>query len=320
MTDREFKELKSKVLERLRKGAYIITTFYDEAIINDKEVALALVKNYSLALRDLNYKNRDDEEIVRCAMTGSFRAYDYASNRLKRKVSIGEFAMTLYPYIYPHLDPKLRNNKTITSMAVEYNPSDFEYASKKLKKDKKYVIELLEKYKNVQGITLICKFMDDELKKDKEITLVAIQTAFHSLEYFDESVKKDKEVAIAAVNIHGKAINYLDESFKKSKCIVLIALKTYPQLFNHLDNVLQADYDIMKLMLELHPKFTAENSTFMGNYNRYLLEYQIKENLFLKSQIQQLEDRIANIEENVIKDDNKEHSGTSRKRSKLKLK
>lgn len=311
MTDREYKELKRKVLASIKKGVYIISTFYDEDIINDKEVALALVKKYSLALRDLNDKNRDDEEIVKCAMTGDFRAYDYASNRLKRNVSIGKFAMTLYPYIYQILNSKLRDNKTITSMAVEYNPSYFEYASIKLKKDKKYVIELLEKYKNVQGIKEICKFMDDELKKDKEITLVAIQTNFHSLEYFDKSVKKDKEVAIAAVNIHGRAIDYLDESFVKSKCIVLIALKTYPQLFNHLDNVLQADYDIMKLMLELHPKFTAENSTFMGNYNRYLFEYQVKQSLFLQSQIQQLEDRIANIEENIIKED----KGPSRNRN-----
>ena len=117
MTDQEYKKKKKEVIKYAianRQDVTDIRIWYGQEWANDEDVALVCVKNNGYSFRDLNAKNRDNEKIAIAAIKGDVCSYQYASFRLRQKISIGNLVMDIEPDYYPKLDIKLRFNKKIT--------------------------------------------------------------------------------------------------------------------------------------------------------------------------------------------------------------
>ena len=77
----------------------------------------------------------------------------------------------------------------------------------------------------------------ENLKKDKEIVLIAVKENGIHLEYADESLKKDREIVLAAVKNFGTSLSFADESLKKDKVIVLAAVKQDAYAMNFANDI-----------------------------------------------------------------------------------
>ena len=61
---------------------------------------------------------------------------------------------------------------------------------------------------------LALQYVNESLKRDKNIVLEAVSRMGIALQYADESLKKDRDVVIAAVSQNAFALNYADESLR----------------------------------------------------------------------------------------------------------
>ena len=57
----------------------------------------------------------------------------------------------------------------------------------------------------------------DDLKKDKEVVMVAVNRSGYALEYASETLKADKEVVMAALQENGSALNLLAKRSKQTR-------------------------------------------------------------------------------------------------------
>ena len=73
--------------------------------------------------------------------------------------------MNQYPGLIKKAPPLIRNNKKIIKYVISKNAELFQYASTKIKKDKKFILNLVKEEASY-GIREIYKFCDESLKKD----------------------------------------------------------------------------------------------------------------------------------------------------------
>ena len=88
-----------------------------------------------------------------------------------------------------YLEEKFKKNKEIVFAGVEQFADALEFAHDSLKKDKKFALEVINKYE--QGVF---KYFHDSLKKDREIVLEAVMENGWALEFADKSLQKDQEI------------------------------------------------------------------------------------------------------------------------------
>ena len=157
---------------------------------------------------------------------------------------------------------ELQNDKEIIAKVVSNKPELFEYASSKIKKDKKFILSLVNE-KVSYGIGSIYKFCDESLKKDKNFYLKLIQTFPNNLIYIYE-------------NSH--------EEIKKSKKFKLILVT---QILNILEaaNELFDDFDAVRI--------DSLDSSILGDPTLINKEYLIR---YLKVKINHNENRMYEYE------------------------
>jgi formylglycine-generating enzyme required for sulfatase activity/uncharacterized protein len=141
------------------------------------------------------------------------------------------------------LPQKYKKDKEIVLAAVKSNEflgdGAFKYADDSLKKDKKFVLVVV----NTNGSTL--EYVDNSLKKDKEVVLAAVRKFGLALEYADDLLKKDKEVVLAALKKGGHALFVADDSLKKDKTFILTAVKQNSSVFAYVDKSFKKDKGIV---------------------------------------------------------------------------
>lgn len=74
--------------------------------------------------------------------------------------------------------------------------------------------------------SLQIKYIDDELKKNKEFALQAIRANSYTLQYFDESIKDDEKIVIEAVKCNGLVLEYASNRLKDNYDIAFEAVKS----------------------------------------------------------------------------------------------
>jgi len=100
--------------------------------------------------------------------------------------------------------------------------------------------------------------VSDDLKKDKEVVLAAVQNRGFSLQFADESFRKDREVVMFAAQ--DGASNYIDESFKTDKEICLTLIKKNARDIFWCDDSLKKDKAFMVEAIQANMYVTLERS------------------------------------------------------------
>ena len=96
---------------------------------------------------------RDDPEVVAAAIKSDSLAYEYASDRLKRRKSIAILALEA-SFQYARLDPALREDREIAFIAVSLDGSNLKFVGSELRADKEIVAAAISNNPEARQYTL----------------------------------------------------------------------------------------------------------------------------------------------------------------------
>lgn len=89
------------------------------------------------------------------------------------------------------------------------------------------------------------KSLNESLKKDKDIVMVAVKIIGSALEFADESLKRDKDIIMAAITNLPWVLMYADKPLKSDKKFIMEAIKQNPLVLCSADKELQNDKEFI---------------------------------------------------------------------------
>lgn len=123
------------------------------------------------------------------------------------------------------------------------------------------IIEGIKKY----GDIYISNF-DENIRKDKEIVLIAVKANGTALEFVDKSMQDDKEVVLTAVKKRGNALKFASKRLKKDEEVVFAAVKNNAYAIQYADKSLQHDKKFLdKIKKEQAKRLAKANSRIKYN-------------------------------------------------------
>lgn len=126
----------------------------------------------------------------------------------------------------------LKDNETIVSHAMKTNCWAFMYASNRLRSDRDWVIQAVEKN---GGILAYCPVFMDDL----EIAFKAIKENGANLEYVSYNLKNNKKLALKALADNMFVLKYLSENLRNDKEIAIFCLKKDEKYLSHFSKEIQ---------------------------------------------------------------------------------
>ena len=169
------------------------------------------------------------------------------------------------------LPTNLRKDKNFILKAIklsEFTALPLYYLDDDLKKDKEIVFETIKKE------SVAFKFADGSLKKDKKFVLKVVEHNGYALEFVAPSLQKDEDVVLLAIEDCGTleystapVIQYADKSLQKNKEFILKAIEKSTDVFEHISNNFKKDPEILK---------QVENTRW---WDQYVRTQAFKENL-----------------------------------------
>lgn len=134
------------------------------------------------------------------------------------------------------------------------DPELMQYSSDRLKSDKAFFIDILEK--NTRESHL--KYASEAIKSDKEFGLLAVKSNGNNLYHLGDSLKEDKDIVMQAVKIHGRNIYHAHPKFTEDKDIALAAVSSDPYSLPYFTRDLQSDPDIYAPALTKTPSLLRD--------------------------------------------------------------
>ena len=147
-------------------------------------------------------------------------------------------------------NPNADNKKEIKNKAIEYFKNNQWFKWSSTKENNTHAWEKIYKSNNFNDMDIVnvynwlkgkkvemlgtlpkklqmraaLQYASEELKKDKDVVMVAVAQNGLALEYASDELKNDKEVVMAAVTQKGLALQYASAELKNDKEVVLAAV------------------------------------------------------------------------------------------------
>ena len=128
-------------------------------------------------------------------------------------------ALKCYPSSFASADRCFKKDKQFILDVINDGYPVFKYASKKNRNDKEIVLAAVKQW----GLSL--RNVSEELRNDKEVVLTAVKQDGRALKYASNELKNDKEVVLAAVKQVGWTLKYASEELKNDEDVVFVAVK-----------------------------------------------------------------------------------------------
>ena len=128
-------------------------------------------------------------------------------------------ALKCYPSSFASADRCFKKDKQFILDVINDGYPVFKYASKKNRNDKEIVLAAVKQW----GLSL--RNVSEELRNDKEVVLTAVKQDGRALKYASNELKNDKEVVLAAVKQVGWTLKYASEELKNDEDVVFAAVK-----------------------------------------------------------------------------------------------
>jgi len=276
--------------------------YKDNSLWNNREFVLEYASKCVFTLKFADKKFRDDREIVESAI--KFNAnwgYCYASKVLKKDRSLAKMATQRSIYAFKYLDPKfkddkdiamngrggllqylsprLRKDKEVVAMAVKNSAKNLKYADAKFRNDKTFILEMINSEKDFttewdkqNWIKMLVKNLGKNLRKDKDIMVIAMKKNIDVLEFADDSLIDDKLFMLENIKKRGYLLKFASRRLKKDKELVLAAIDYNTEYLQYADEEIKRDMDfILKLrhytnydVMEYISKSLKDNKDFFS--------------------------------------------------------
>jgi len=127
----------------------------------------------------------------------------------------------------------------------------YELWPEELKKDREVVLAAVQQ----EGDALF--YAAEELKKDLELVLAAVQQDGSALKYAAEGLKKDREVVLAAVQQDGGALQYAAGEVKRDRELVLAAMQQDGRVLQFAAEELKNDQELLRSFRQAIPQVAS---------------------------------------------------------------
>ena len=235
---------------------------------NDPEYVLAAIKGSAGHALQVGSEMMGDIELIVQAVTDmGWCVFRDASPRLKANKQFIQRLAAKWPHVLCVASAELKDDgELILSLTNPGYCESLWYASSRLKKDKKFVIDVVSKCGEA------IQYASDELKKDKDVIKAAAAQSPSTLEFVSKEFKDDEELILSAITEHisiglyfastrlkgdkefilkvvsicGEAIQYASDELKKDKEVVLVAVfKSGLCALYHVSDELYSDKDVI---------------------------------------------------------------------------
>ncbi|EFC38147.1 predicted protein [Naegleria gruberi] len=264
-----------EVVLRSVKGVGSMLSIASDRLKDDREIVMAAVKQDGGSLGYANDRFKSDREIVMAAAKSSGHALKFVHESLRNDREIVELAISHCWSFIGSAGEEIKNDREIIMKAIMRNEqgSAFQYASRELKLDKKFVLEVVRKSK---GFAL--EYALEELIKDREFLVEILEIPERSSTstfYIARFIKDDRDLILLTAKYDGFIIKYINPEFKKDKEIVFEAVSQNVNVFQHIDKSLRDDKEfVLRLarknskIIQFLTKSMKKDHEFMSQINK----------------------------------------------------
>lgn len=234
-------------------------------LITEKEEAKRIIKRKYSHLQYLSEELKNDPEIIELAISSwGVDCLEYAG---KAVLSDKEFIVehckdSVFGSWLEFVSDELKADRDVVTLAVKANGGALEYADNTLKNDAKLAL-MAFKDGAVNPEDRCC--YGDEILKDKQFAIKAIKVdGFYYYSLIDDELKNDKEIALLAINKWNENIYSVGDKLVNDKSFWIEALqkaknkKMVKFIIEYLDDKKINDEDLMTIatnkMIELDEK------------------------------------------------------------------
>ena len=221
--------------------------------------------------------NRDDRQVILCAVRKDPDCIEFASKRLRadREIILAALRddgpMWFDSSNLRYASRSLKNNKEIVLAAVKANAHNLHFASKKLQTNRAIIkaaahqdggilrnvnLSLLQNdifFHAREKQRYIDKFKANTNKDliipdyvpNQDIILAAVNSSGDSLEFAGKGFQNNKKVVLAAVENNGTALQFASHDLQADKEVVIAAVKNNAAALQFASHDLQADKEVV---------------------------------------------------------------------------
>lgn len=123
------------------------------------------------------------------------------------------------------LSKDLLDDEEFIKTVYELNNGIFEFASERIKNNKEFIVELINKEPSFAWRPgIIFRYVSDELKSDRDLAFIAVKRDGANIEYASEGLRNDKELVLESLKGGGINFKFASLQCRSDRDIILTAL------------------------------------------------------------------------------------------------
>ncbi|MEE0930547.1 MAG: DUF4116 domain-containing protein [Acutalibacteraceae bacterium] len=183
------------------------------AFDNHRDIVMKAVQEDGTVLKEEAFRSfNDDSEIAMNAVLSDGKAYSYISERLKNdeNIMLATISENVACLVFTK-NPELCNDKEFMKKAIAANKNSLVYASKKLKNDKDFALDILPLLQSVdnQVVNPLGRFY-----ANKDFVLKAIKDKPEWIKFAADSLKYDGNFIATAIKVNPDVRLYCEQERK----------------------------------------------------------------------------------------------------------
>jgi lambda repressor-like predicted transcriptional regulator len=273
---------------------YSFENVFDE-LKREREFILAFLNKHNLDMRSYaSDELRDDPKFMLAVIHDDLYKVEYASDRLKKNRKFMLSVVETYGYwSVKYVSRDFRDDPEFMLAAIQHDIDILHFASDRLKKNRKFMLSVVDKYGSrsltyasqdlgddpefmlaaIQHDTECCDYVSisDKLGDDPTFMLTVMQISVILLQDASKNLRKNREFMLAAVQQDGMALEFASKKLKNDREIVFAALQNDGWAFIYVSDELQNDHELIPHI----EKLTKDREIVLATMKErsWLLEY-----------------------------------------------
>eukprot|EP01080_Neovahlkampfia_damariscottae_P002578 gene2578-3540_t len=263
-------EEKDFILEVISKyGGEKYLTMAPKKLLHDENfLKEALTKNPKI-FKNLKSTYRENFELCLLACQKYGDCIKFASEHLRNDQTIIKAAITQNASAVQYISKKLKQSEEIINLVIEMDPNAIIYIpSSRWNNNREIAKKVLAK-----NGELLEHF---EMKNDKEIVTIAVSNKSEAILFASEELKNDKELVMIALSRNPNTIRHLSKKFKEDKEIFSNLIEKNPNLIVYSSNMIKKDKEIILKVVQ-KDGLLIQNFD-LKNQNREIVEAAVSQN------------------------------------------
>ena len=259
---KEIQNNKEIILYALEHHVGIDTTKMPEAMLNDREIALAIIK------------------------AGSCRGFETLSSELRADFEVAKAAVQVDGKNLQHVSKTLKSDPEIVSTALHSTFGSVEFVSRdcEILSNKSEIMKILKKNHpgkdqntgylywskscwSYADENSVFRHLDKKLREDKDIVLAALPYHCPVLSWTSKKLKDDREVVLAAIKHSGtrSELKHASKRLRDDNLVVKKAMKTRGDNLEFASKRVRSDKKMMQIAVLNHSGLKWVDASLLSN-------------------------------------------------------